>query len=338
MFLARATLWKLAVMSLLVLTVWSAMGESRLSALQPPAADQPMAPALGPAGLEPSQPPSPYSAAWPPAGQDAPRTFNPPRPDWAAPPQQPPVVATLPAAATVERPIESTWYFRQEAFYWNERSDGRDFCNEYGPLSTLGYLHRNGCERFRFELFGGTMAYDGGAQYYDANNNLIYEPYHASNGTNYLGVRGEYDLLIEPACWERFRLLVGVGTRFWIRDLHDAVTPSGDQVFGYQEDWWTFYPYIGLETKESQEPGWQFFGAARFGLTPLTYQYASGFDTALYPKCGVTGKMELGVRVSHFSASAYLEAMTWAESAPNEDAFQPASRMLTVGGQLGYTF
>jgi hypothetical protein len=327
------TLWKLGFTSLLMLGSWPAWGDDRLSAWQPPPADQPGSPAFGPANLQP-QPPSPYNVAYPPPGQDVPHTLGGARQDWTTAPQQPPVISTVPTAAPVERLIESTWYFRQEAFSWNERSNGQDFVNEYGPLSTIGYLHRNGCERFRLELFGGTMAYDGGAQYPDGS----YEPYHQSNGTDYLGMRGEYDLLIEPACWRRVRGVIGVGTRFWIRDLHDAVTPSGDYVMGYQEDWWTFYPYIGLETRESQEPGWQFFGSARFGLTPLTYQYASAFDTALYPKCGVTGKAEFGVRVMHFSASAYIEVMTWGESAVVRDSFQPDSRMLTVGGQLGYTF
>ena len=64
---------------------------------------------------------------------------------------------SLPAA--VDRTIESTWYFRQETFHWNERLGGADFVNEYGPLSTLGYQHRSGIERFRFEIFGGTEAY-----------------------------------------------------------------------------------------------------------------------------------------------------------------------------------
>ena len=301
-------LWRLGLACLLALGVQSAGGDEPPPALLPPVPGTSAAPALGPADAQP-QPPSPYSAAWPPPGQDA-RTFNAPRQDWAAAPEQPPVVSVAPGPAVIERPVQSTWYFRQEAFYWNERSDGRDFVNEYGPLLTLGYLRRNGFERFRFELFGGTMAYDGGAQYQDNSGNWVYEPYHQSNGTNYLGIRGEYDLLIEPASWTRVRAVVGVGTRFWIRDLHDAVTPSGVDVYGYQEDWWTFYPYIGLETKESDEPGWKFFGSVRFGLTPLTYQAASCSDNALYPRCGVTGKAELGVRFQRFWASGYIEVMT----------------------------
>ena len=102
-----------------------------------------------------------------------------------AAPERPAIVSVVPAAV-IERPIESSWYFRQETFYWNERSDGEDFVNERGPLSTLGYVHRSGFERFRAELFGGTMAYDGGAQFIDGS----YEPYHQSVGTNYLGMRG----------------------------------------------------------------------------------------------------------------------------------------------------
>jgi hypothetical protein len=250
-------------------------------------------------------------------------------------------VSIAPDTPPVEQLVTSTWYFRQEAFFWNERSDGRDFVNERGPLSTLGYVHRNRFERFRMELFGGTVAYDGGAQFDDNT----YEPYHQSNGTNYLGVRAEYDLLIEPACWSRLRAFAGVGTRFWIRDLNDAVTPSGAPVTGYQEDWWTFYPYVGLETKESDEPGWKFFGSARFGLTPLTFQSINFpvpdyycVNTTLYPKCGVTGKMELGVRFQRLAVSAYLEGFTWGESAVARGSLQPASRMLTIGGQLGYTF
>ena len=166
-----------------------------------------------------------------------------------------------------------------------ERAERRvDFVNEYGPISTVGYLHRSGIERFRFELFGGTVAYDGSAQWLDDQGQLQNEPFHQSNGTNYLGCRGEYDLLIEPTAWSNLRFVLGVGNRFWVRDLQDTVTPDM-LVSGYQEFWWTFYPYIGLETKTSNDPGLQLVGSIRAGFTPLNFQYATLTDPD-YPRAG----------------------------------------------------
>jgi hypothetical protein len=291
--------------------------------------------------VQPATPPPPLPSAdgiaWPPPGGrpvSNPRQYDLGRPA-ATVPEYPVVVPpAVCCPAPVERVTESSWYYRLDTFYWNERGGGQDLVNEAGPISTIGYLHRYGCERLRFELFGGTVSYDGAAMYDDGTT----EAYHQSIGTNYLGIRAEYDLLFEPVAWPRVRLLAGVGTRFWIRDLRDATTPTGNEVDGYQETWWTFYPYVGLETKESDEPGLHWFGSARFGVTPLTYQHATYFDTTVYPRCGLTGRAELGVHYRQLSASAVLETMTWGESADVRGTFQPASRMLTIGGQLGYTF
>ena len=139
--------------------------------------------------------------------------------------------------------MQASWYTRVEYFHWNERVGGTDFVNEGGTLFTLGYSRRIGVERFRAELFGGDVHYDG----YDQGNMAPL----ASN-TGYLGLRGEYEMVIEPAAWEgRFAVLAGMGTRFWIRDLHDGSDDQGDPVFGYQETWWTMYPFLGLETHRS---------------------------------------------------------------------------------------
>ncbi len=277
--------------------------------------------------------------SWPPVARNSgavnsgtARTYEAGRQNWTTEPERTAAVTVAPAP--VERLIESTWYFRQDAYYWNERVGGEDFVKESGPLSTLGYMHRSGVERIRFELFGGTMSYDGGAQ--DGYGN--YEPYHDSFGTDYLGFRGEYELLVEPDSWNCLRAFVGIGTRFWLRNLNDSFTPSGSPVWGYQESWWTVYPYVGLETKESKEPGPQLFFSARVGATPLTYQYATYFETVVYPKCGVTGQAELGVRCKNYSISAFLEGMTWGKSAMVRDTYQPESRMLTIGGKVAYTF
>lgn len=231
-----------------------------------------------------------------------------------------------------ERTIESGWYTRIDYFHWNERLDQSDFVNEYGPLSTLGYTRRVGPERFRAELFGGTVYYLGAAQFDDGTT----EPLDST--TNYLGLRGEYEVLIEPAWWPAVRLLLGIGSRFWFRDLRDDVTDSGAVVMGYRESWWTFYPYAGIETKRPTGTGPAFFGAGRIGFTPLTYERVSWFDVTLYPQCGIMGQLEGGLRWRRLDLSAYFEAMTWGQSAVVREIMQPASRMYTVGLKAGLSF
>ena len=105
-----------------------------------------------------------------------------------------------------------------------------------------------------------------------------------------------------------------------------------------------FISYVGLETKSTDEPGPSSLARSAQGFTPLTIQYATLTDpdypragSVVYPRCGFTGQA-MGVRFQKFTASAFLEAFTWGESAIVGDSYQPASRMLTLGGKIGYTF
>ena len=182
-------MWRLVLAGILVWGCESALADD-LNQAPPSAPPVYGQPAMGVAqpptayGTIPPQTPTPYGAAWPAPGQDVQRTYNAGQQSWVAPSvaeaAQPAVVTSVVPA---EPTTESTWYFRQEAFRWNERVDGMDFVNEYGPLSTVGYSHRRGADDFRLELFGGTVAYDGGTMFDDGS----YEPYHQSNGTDYLG-------------------------------------------------------------------------------------------------------------------------------------------------------
>ncbi|MGQ9574143.1 MAG: hypothetical protein ACUVUC_02400 [Thermoguttaceae bacterium] len=227
---------------------------------------------------------------------------------------------------------ESAWYARVDYFHWNERIEGADFVNEYGAVPTLGYMRRVGPERFRLELAGATVHYHGGGVFDDGT----FEPMRST--TNYLGLRGEYDLLIEPPRWNHLSLLVGIGTRFWIRDLKDAYTIFGNPVIGYQETWWTIYPYLGLETRRHGREGLELYGSGRIGLTPLSYERVTLFDVTLYPKTGITGQAEAGIRGPRFFVAAFFEAMTWGQSALVRDTLQPESRMLTTGLKTGFCF
>jgi hypothetical protein len=231
--------------------------------------------------------------------------------------------------------IESTWYTRVDYFHWNERAFGADVVNENGPLVTLGYQRRFDCERFRAELFGESVNYSGGVQ--DDNGNV--EPLDSI--TNYVGVRAEYDLVLQPETLENVSFFVGIGTRIWNRDLPAAVTPSGMLVAPTQEDWFTFYPYIGIERRRDKHCGLEWFWMARIGCTALTLERSTDNNDAIYPKAGVTAQLEGGVRGKHLFASAFSEVMRWRQSSFASEFpfwYQPTSTMVTVGLRTGCNF
>ena len=237
-----------------------------------------------------------------------------------------------PPVAEPEPLKESMWYTRIDYFHWNERLDGQDFVNEDGPLITLGYVRRSGCERFRGAVFGGNIGYQGGVDYEDGSSELL------SSHTDYVGVRAEYDLLFEPDWCPAVSFFVGIGSRFWFRDLPDDYTDSGTLVWGYEETWWTFYPYIGLERRRTLDDGLEFFFSGRIGSTVLTYEHVTWNNVTLYPKLGITGQLELGLRGRHVFLASSFEGMTWGESNVRRDSLQPISRMVTVGLHAGLSF
>jgi hypothetical protein len=241
-----------------------------------------------------------------------------------APPTAPPTFA--------ERFRESTWYTRVDYFHWNERVDGADFVNEYGTLVSLGYENRIDRQRYRGELFGATMMYVGSSQSPGFPDVPLYST------TKYLGFRLEYDLLFEPEGLPQVSFFAGLGTRFWIRDMPDDFDVNGDPVSGYQETWWTIYPYIGIEKRRTHDEGLEFYYSARIGCTPITYQRVVDFDTTLYPQCGLTGNLEAGIRSRRFLLSAYFEAMSWTQSDVVRGSLQPASSFTTIGFKAGYCF
>jgi len=206
---------------------------------------------------------------------------------------------------------------------------------------TLGYQRRFDNERFRAELFGGSVNYAGGA----AVDNGNVEP--LDNITNYLGVRAEYDLLWESETLENVNFFVGIGTRIWNRDLPAATTASGTFVVPTQEDWFTFYPYLGIERRRLRQGGLEAYWMARIGCTAVTLEHSTDNNDAVYPKAGITAQLEAGIRGKHLFASAFSEVMRWQQSSTAADIsasghiiewLQPTSTMVTVGLRAGTNF
>ena len=73
----------------------------------------------------------------------------------------------LPADAQIQtaQALPATWYTRVDYFHWNEKILSMDFVNESGALFTVGYQRQVGIERFRGELFGGVVDYNGYGQF-----------------------------------------------------------------------------------------------------------------------------------------------------------------------------
>lgn len=327
------TLWRIILSALVLAFVSVATAQELIPAIPPPGSPPEAFSGIG----APAPAVSPAPALTPPL-------YTPP--SYSSPAYTPPAAkqAWTPnitqQSMLSEQLVESTWYTRVDYFHWKERLDGQDFVNEEGALFTLGYMRRNGAERFRGEFFGADVNYNGGAQWGDGSS----EPLNSH--TKYTGVRGEYDLIYDPEWWPNISLLIGVGSRFWFRDLPTDMTVSGNWVQGYEETWWTVYPYLGLERRRTLNDDIEFYFSGRIGATAYTYQHVSLDDVTLYPKLGLTGQVELGLRGRHLFLSTYFDGMAWRESALVHsisggwivDSLQPQSRMLTVGLRSGFNF
>lgn len=290
-------------------------------------------PPMGPAVWSPSGPVSPSNSASSitaagPSGSPA-----------AVSPQIYPSPTAMPQIAP---PSQASWYTRVEYFHWNERIAGTDFVNEDGALFTVGYSRRMGIERFRAELFGGAVNYQGFDQYQSTPTAATVNIPLSSN-TNYLGLRGEYEMVLAPASWEgRAALLIGVGTRFWIRDFPDSFDDQGNFVPSIQETWWTIYPYIGLETHCRLGTELDIYSESRIGTTAVTYQFSSTDTNPLWPQPGIMANTEIGLRGSRFFIAGRIEVMSWSPSSlvygENSGANQPNSVMFSAGGRMGFVF
>jgi hypothetical protein len=355
--------WRSILTFVVIVGGWAASAGNSCGQMMPPSPPLPYgAPNAEPAAPPPASVnatlPDPGAGGPPPAGWPSPGGAPPigppgytyPPPSFA--PASPPLAANAPLlqpAAPLSTPfdklVQSTWYTRVDYFHWSEHANGADFVTESGALYTLGYQRRNACERFRVELFGGDVRYDGGLQWPDGTT----EP--STSSTRYLGCRGEYEYLCEPTWWPEGMFFLGIGSRFWVRDIKSGYGAWGDWGDETQETWWTLYPYLGLEIKRPLQSGMELYSLMRVGATAVTYNYSNAYDLPVYPRLGVVAGLELGLRGQRLSLCGSCEVMTWARSG-NQNYYttdgngnpmisavdQPETTMLLLGGRLSYTF
>ncbi len=316
--------------------------------------DSPMAPQTA------SSPPLPSSLASPPSFTPSASQSLPPEVPWgqsarpaSAPvlmgqgstPYQTPdptastIISPAPAAHDDDCLIESTLYSRVDYFHWHESRLGANFVTEDGELTTIGYQFRYDQHRLRSEIFGSQVHYGAPIDDIPSDPNDF-----LSSRTGYIGGRFEYECVHNPAVFPELSYFFGIGTRFWLRNLPDAVTDNGYLIGGYEEKWWTVYPYLGIETRRTVEKDTELYGMARVGITAVTWQWATFNNAVLYPRPGVTEQLEAGIRGPHLFLAAFFEGMAWNASEIVYDpgsgyiVSQPTSTMYTIGLKTGYNF
>jgi hypothetical protein len=292
-----------------------------------------LAPAPPVLSVNPDWPDAGSGAAGPMLGPMAPPPMPPGSPLAAPPlPSPGPLPAEPPLLVFARQPVVVEWYTRFDYLQWNERHAGSDLDSEHGTLYTLGCSRRFGADRFCAELFTGTMNFGG----------LDDLGQTADATTTYLGLRGEYEWVWDlcPRGWPSAQFFAGVGTRFWIRDVKDGTVVGSNAIsVGHQENWWTFYPYLGLEKRWPVNFGEEIYARGRLGCTVFTYEFTDlNEGTPLYPRPDLTGQVEVGFRHDQLFIAAYFEAMTWNASPSVRGSFQPLSQMFTTGLKLGFCF
>ncbi len=289
-------------------------------------------PPASPVGSESGEPAKPIEAAPESSTDVSPAAYE----EFLTVEDYVPATPRVPVSGDAPRLFESTWYTRIDYFYWGEQVDHRTFMQNNGAAPTLGWQQRHGRQRYRAELFGAKVDYSADLGGYDG-----------SNVTNYLGLRAEYELMFEPENWERLSFFGGVGTRFFVRSIPDIFLAPTVVAVGYQESWWTFYPYVGAESRRKMNTNWEPYWRARIGLTAFTREHIADDDVTLFPRPNLTGQIELGYRGPRWFVSAYSEVMAWSRSARVLDyqgggtyyyVNQPNSQNVMLGLKSGWSY
>jgi hypothetical protein len=242
---------------------------------------------------------------------------------------------------------ETEVYFKYGDFTWKEFDGTNRLLRESGALMGPGFSYfRETPDHLtvnpKAELFVGDVDYDGQVQSGEA----------AKTTVTYVGVTLQGDLgrrFGESAYVEPF---LGIGYRFWLRQIQDGRTASGQTAVGYTERWTSIYARLGLRGGVSISESAQVFAEAGVKL-PYYNQNSvalsggnSQSDFSLRPGLQSSFFAELGVKMRRLKGSLFYDGMRFSRSNPilmdtADGVFvitQPQSTSDTFGLMLGVTF
>ena len=242
---------------------------------------------------------------------------------------------------------ELTPYLSGQHLTWSESAAGRRLLKESGALFSGGILAEfvtppaasvSLTLRGREELFGGVVDYAGETQ---APN-----PVPVNTEVSYLGTRQELDLGCRYSAdsWN-LEPFGGAGYRWWLRELHNSSSATGDPVSGYTEYWQTAYLRMGARGRYRDPSGVSFFaeGGAKYPFyTGNSVDFAGSGVTTFRPGAEWSGFAEAGASYRHLRLALSYEGFRFSTSPlvqiGTKAFFQPESSSDIFGLSLGWAF
>lgn len=237
-------------------------------------------------------------------------------------------------------------------FHWQESVGGQKILTEQGPMYgidgtiALDLLKtgRAGTLTFRNKagLFGGLVYYDGQTQ---APSNLP-----VKTDVIYVGIKEEiafgWAIPFGESYLEPF---AGLGYRWWIRDLQDSTTSSGNstvKVSGTTEAWQSAYTKVGAALSLPFTKDWRLFveGGGKYPFFNSNSSDVTGFgNTTVRPEPRWSAFAELGARSRTFRTAVFYEGYRTGQSpvvrvSSTSGVFQPKSDEDVVGVSFSYCF
>lgn len=228
-------------------------------------------------------------------------------------------------------------FMRLEQFTWEEFVDGERLLKEDGPRVGIGLRGSlQEYERMRLDMradgFLGRVDYDGRTF---AGDPIV-------ENTDYLGVRGELDAVVEPGRTSAVRLhpRFGIGARYWLRRLAKGDTDAG----GYDEGWFMLYARLGADLVWQPAPDTRFFidiarRPAIYNRTWYNIRIQDEETFTLEPGRDWTWDVEAGWVTDRYRFSVFYETYAFKQSDsklfPPLEVFQPKSDGRSAGVQMG---
>lgn len=218
------------------------------------------------------------------------------------------LIFILPAqAAKVER-VELYPFI--EYFTWSEFDEGERLLRETGPR--LGFGARADIEldkqvllRVRGDIHGGQVDYDGQTQ----------SGIPVKTDVTYIGTRTEADLGFRYGTtgWQ-VKPFVGLGYRWWLRDIQNSATADGTRVTGYSESWHDLYTKFGITTehKIGKEIDLTLEGGGKYSF--YTLNYAGDEALKLEPQGQLAPFAEASLSLGRFRPAIFYEGYRYNKS------------------------